>query len=123
VGRGSTFWFRLPFVKHMSETAPATVKLVYRDHINMPAAMPSGIRVLLAEDNKINQQVGVRQLKKLGFDADVVENGFQVSEAWQREKYRIILMDFQMPEMDGYKATKKIRELEIKLGLPHTGII
>jgi len=123
VGHGSTFWFRLPFIKHKSGTAPVTLKFVYNDHVNIPVTKPSGIRVLLAEDNKINQQVGVRQLRKLGFDVDVVENGFQVIEAWQREKYRIILMDCQMPEMDGYKATKKIRELEIANGLPHTGII
>jgi CheY-like chemotaxis protein len=123
IGHGSTFWFRLPFTKNKSGTAPVTPKFVNAGHVHIPAAKPSGIRILLAEDNKINQRVGVLQLKKLGFDVDVVENGLQVIEAWQREKYRIILMDCQMPEMDGYNATKQIRGLEIKNGLPHTGII
>jgi signal transduction histidine kinase/AmiR/NasT family two-component response regulator len=128
LGQGSTFWFTLRLAKQKSGRAPVPgaampTKCVDGAQAAAPSLTPKGIRVLLAEDNKINQFVGVKQLKKLGYDADVVEDGFQAIEAWQREKHRIILMDCQMPGMDGYKATQKIRELEIVHGLPRTRIV
>ena len=76
---------------------------------------PSGTlqpdRVLLAEDNIVNQKVAVHLLRNLGFRADVVANGFEVIEAVQRQTYDIVLMDVQMPEMDGLKATRELLRL------------
>jgi signal transduction histidine kinase/CheY-like chemotaxis protein len=66
-------------------------------------------RVLIADDSTINQQVAVEQMAKLGYAADVVGNGLEVIEALQRIPYEVVLMDCQMPEMDGYQATRIIR--------------
>jgi signal transduction histidine kinase/CheY-like chemotaxis protein/HPt (histidine-containing phosphotransfer) domain-containing protein len=66
-------------------------------------------RVLIADDSTVNQQVAVEQMAKLGYAADVVGNGLEVIEALQRIPYEVVLMDCQMPEMDGYDATRALR--------------
>ncbi len=69
-------------------------------------------RVLVADDHRVNQQLAVLMLERLGYRADVVGNGYEVIDAIARVPYSLIFMDCQMPEMDGYEATKEIRRQE-----------
>jgi two-component system, sensor histidine kinase and response regulator len=77
--------------------------------------------ILLAEDNVVNQKVACRILEKLGYRVDVAPDGQAAFEAWQSGRYHVILMDCQMPVMDGYETTRKIREHEA--GGKHVPII
>jgi signal transduction histidine kinase/ligand-binding sensor domain-containing protein/CheY-like chemotaxis protein len=79
------------------------------------------LKILLAEDNLVNQKVAIRMLQNLGYRAKIVENGKQVLEVLSKEEFDIILMDCMMPEMDGYEATREIRKREN--GIKHTKII
>jgi CheY-like chemotaxis protein len=85
--------------------------------------VPQTDRVLLAEDNPVNREVAIDILEIIGCKADVVNNGAEVLQAVETNAYRLILMDCKMPVMDGYTATRLLREREKLLQLPRTPVI
>lgn len=78
-------------------------------HHPMPAPEPENLRILLAEDNLINQRVAVRILNRLGYRVDVAANGHEVVDAFSRQNYDLVFMDVYMPDMDGLTATQHLR--------------
>jgi len=94
--------------------------LVTRHQVRSLRAARS-VRVLLAEDNPVNQKVARVMLEKLGTEVEVVANGRDAVEAWRSGRFELIVMDCQMPEMDGYEATREIRRVEA--GRVHIPII
>jgi CheY-like chemotaxis protein len=100
IGRGSTFWFLLPLPAGSQTTAATTA----------PPINVTGARVLLVEDNVVNQRLTLHMLVKLGCQADLAQHGREAIDRLGSVRYDLVLMDCQMPEMDGYEATRVIRD-------------
>jgi CheY-like chemotaxis protein len=101
--QGSTFWFTVPLPRALSPRA-ASERQVREPEV-------AGAKILLVEDIPVNQELGRAILMRQGHNVDVAENGKQALAAVQAEAYDLVLMDIQMPVMDGITATKAIRQL------------
>src|SRR5262249_35562453 len=122
MGSGTIFSFRIEMPNGKMEETP--VQEEPRNGISTTSYdLFRSRRVLITEDNIANQKVLLRFLNKLGLQADTVANGAEAVASFRQKPYDVILMDCQMPEMDGYAATKMIREIEAAGGSPRTPII
>ncbi len=106
VGAGSTFWFTL-----ILEKADGTVTAMPTHQLTVLEKSPSTrpLRILLAEDNRVNQIIAVAMLEDNEYQVEVVSNGLEALSALAVSNFDLVLMDCQMPELDGYNATKEIR--------------
>lgn len=109
-GKGSTFYFTAVFALQSQGTIKAVVN---SDQIAECTnyLLPADLKVLLVEDNPVNQKVALRMLEKLGNSASLARNGREAIEAVENQQFDIVLMDCMMPELDGFEATKEIRKL------------
>ncbi|WP_259111891.1 hybrid sensor histidine kinase/response regulator [Chryseobacterium sp. JUb7] len=112
-GKGTTFHFHIPYsiAKEQLNTLPAMDTNYFKDKSNIP------LRILVVDDNVINQSLMKHLLMQWNIDFDIVSNGLEAVEYLEKNDSDLVLMDIQMPQMDGYTATQQIREV-LKLNIP-----
>ncbi len=115
--KGSTFWFEIPVA-----VASGDIEKPAQQQKPLPA-LPAGARILLAEDNPVNQLVARKMLEKFGMQVVVVDNGNQALKQLEKESFDIVLMDCQMPELDGLAATRILRDYENQMSRSRTTVI
>ena len=124
LGHGSSFSFSLTF-----EPATAPVLSALEDNLQQSKKIQSlrsswqGTRILLAEDTLTNQEVMKAMLYGFGCEVDIVQNGQQALDVLKNSHYDLVLMDCQMPEMDGFEATRLFRHYETEQGLPRVPVV
>lgn len=107
IGKGSKFWFTVELNQDEKKSNEKKVVETEIEIANLPE-----IKILIADDNVINQQVALGSLRAIGYQAEAVSSGIQALSLVKKSVYDLILMDCQMPEIDGYETTKQIRDLE-----------
>jgi len=122
-GNGSTFFFEINFSKrsanaeNIASQGESSVPAAGLDHHQIIEQL-AGARILLVEDNELNQELAQTLLTENGLSVELAENGQQALELLETQEFDGVLMDCQMPVMDGYEATAKIRELDKFKDLP-----
>ena len=103
-GKGSTFWFELPLERSELQLIPDVNKVEWNDF--------SGWKALVVDDEIVNRVVASKHLENLGLEVDQAVDGKDCVTKFKEQKYDLIIMDLQMPELDGFEATEQIRQLE-----------
>lgn len=123
LGEGSVFTVDLPFERVESSSSSPDYPLFGNVKSTSDVDNKAQIDVLLVEDNKTNQMIYEKFLNKLGCRVDIADTGVAALERFESSRYAVIFMDCNMPEMDGFAATRSIRKIEQEKRLPQTPII